>query len=297
MSEQNMANSIKRAPRKRRGSMLVMTLRRLTKNKLALAGFIILALMILMALFSEYISPYPFEQTDLYNTFDAPSKEHLFGTDELGRDILSRLITGTKDSLRIGLLSVLYSSIIGIALGCISGYYARFVDGIIMRLMDIFSAIPPLVLAIAICAVLGPGINNCIISLAISGVPSFVRMARACVFNVRRMEYLEAATAINCNTLQIIVKHILPNILAPLLVQMTMTVANNILTASQLSFIGRGVQPPNPEWGAMLSAGRNYIRNYPHMVLFPGITIMLAVLSLNMVGDGLRDALDPKLKD
>lgn len=297
MSEQNMANSIKRAPRKRRGSMLVMTLRRLTKNKLALAGFIILALMILMALFSEYISPYPFEQTDLYNTFDAPSKEHLFGTDELGRDILSRLITGTKDSLRIGLLSVLYSSIIGIALGCISGYYARFVDGIIMRLMDIFSAIPPLVLAIAICAVLGPGINNCIISLAISGVPSFVRMARACVFNVRRMEYLEAATAINCNTLQIIVKHILPNILAPLLVQMTMTVANNILTASQLSFIGLGVQPPNPEWGAMLSAGRNYIRNYPHMVLFPGITIMLAVLSLNMVGDGLRDALDPKLKD
>lgn len=297
MSEQNMANSIKRAPRKRRGAMLVMTLRRLTKNKLALAGFIILALMILMALFSEYISPYPFEQTDLYNTFDAPSKEHLFGTDELGRDILSRLITGTKDSLRIGLLSVLYSSIIGIALGCISGYYARFVDGIIMRLMDIFSAIPPLVLAIAICAVLGPGINNCIISLAISGVPSFVRMARACVFNVRRMEYLEAATAINCNTLQIIVKHILPNILAPLLVQMTMTVANNILTASQLSFIGLGVQPPNPEWGAMLSAGRNYIRNYPHMVLFPGITIMLAVLSLNMVGDGLRDALDPKLKD
>ena len=166
-----------------------------------------------------------------------------------------------------------------------------------MRLMDIFSAIPPLVLAIAICAVLGPGINNCIISLAISGVPSFVRMARACVFNVRRMEYLEAATAINCNTLQIIVKHILPNILAPLLVQMTMTVANSILTASQLSFIGLGVQPPNPEWGAMLSAGRNYIRNYPHMVLFPGITIMLAVLSLNMVGDGLRDALDPKLKD
>ena len=225
------------------------------------------------------------------------SAHKLLKRGEFPQDLFVHWMFTTTHSLRIGLLSVLYSSIIGIALGCISGYYARFVDGIIMRLMDIFSAIPPLVLAIAICAVLGPGINNCIISLAISGVPSFVRMARACVFNVRRMEYLEAATAINCNTLQIIVKHILPNILAPLLVQMTMTVANNILTASQLSFIGLGVQPPNPEWGAMLSAGRNYIRNYPHMVLFPGITIMLAVLSLNMVGDGLRDAFDPKLKD
>lgn len=283
--------------RKKRKSMFLMTMRRLAKNKLAVAGLIILFLMILMAVLSPIISPYPFEETDLYNTFDTPSAAHLFGTDELGRDILSRLMVGTKFSLRIGLLSVLYSSVIGIALGCVSGYYGGMVDGLLMRVMDVFSAIPALVLAIAICAVLGPGVNNCIISIAISGVPSFVRMARASVLNVRRMEYLEAATAINCNTAQIIVKHILPNILAPLIVLMTMSVANNILTASQLSFIGLGVQPPDPEWGAMLSNGRNYIRNYPHMVIFPGITIMLAVLSLNMVGDGLRDALDPKLKD
>lgn len=297
MAEQIVMQESEQVVRKKRESMLMITLRRLAKNKLTMAGLVILLLMTVISLLAPVLAPYPFEQTDLYNTFATPSAAHLFGTDELGRDILSRLMVGTKFSLRIGLVSVLYSSVVGIAIGCISGYYGGKIDGFIMRFMDIFSAIPALVLAIAICAVLGPGINNCILSIAISGTPSFVRMARASVLNVRRMEYLEAATAINCNTAQIIVKHILPNILAPLIVLMTMTVANNILTASQLSFIGLGVQPPNPEWGAMLSAGRNYIRNYPHMVLFPGITIMLAVLSLNMVGDGLRDALDPKLKD
>jgi len=283
--------------RVKRQSMFMITMRRMAKNKLAVAGLVILLLMVLIALLAPVISPYPFEETDLYNTFDAPSKAHLFGTDELGRDILSRLMVGTRYSLRIGLLSVLFSAVIGIALGCISGYFGGHTDGIIMRVMDVFSAIPPLVLAIAICAVLGPGINNCILSIAVSGVPTFVRMARASVLNMRKVEYLEAATSINCTTAQIIVKHILPNILAPLIVLMTMQVATNILTASQLSFIGLGVQPPNPEWGAMLAAGRNYIRNYPHMVIFPGVVIMLAVLSLNMLGDGLRDALDPKLKD
>ena len=283
--------------RVKRQSMFMITMRRMAKNKLAVAGRVILLLMVLIALLAPVISPYPFEETDLYNTFDAPSKAHLFGTDELGRDILSRLMVGTRYSLRIGLLSVLFSAVIGIALGCISGYFGGHTDGIIMRVMDVFSAIPPLVLAIAICAVLGPGINNCILSIAVSGVPTFVRMARASVLNMRKVEYLEAATSINCTTAQIIVKHILPNILAPLIVLMTMQVATNILTASQLSFIGLGVQPPNPEWGAMLAAGRNYIRNYPHMVIFPGVVIMLAVLSLNMLGDGLRDALDPKLKD
>ncbi len=289
--------TVKTTNQGKRQSMFMITLRRMGKNKLAVAGLIILLAMILIALLAPVISPYPFEETDLYNTFDTPSKAHLFGTDELGRDILSRLMVGTRYSLRIGLLSVAFSAIIGIALGCISGYFGGRTDGIIMRVMDVFSAIPPLVLAIAICAVLGPGINNCILSIAVSGVPTFVRMARASVLNMRKVEYLEAATSINCSTAQIIVKHILPNILAPLIVLMTMQVATNILTASQLSFIGLGVQPPNPEWGAMLAGGRNYIRNYPHMVIFPGVVIMLAVLSLNMVGDGLRDALDPKLKD
>ena len=169
MSEQSVKVDTERPARKKRQSMFIMTLRRLGKNRLSMLGLIILVLMIIVAFLSPIISPYPFEQTDLYNTFGTPSTSHLFGTDELGRDILSRLMVGTKYSLRIGLLSVLYSSVIGIALGCISGYYGGAVDGLLMRIMDIFSAIPALVLAIAICAVLGPGVDNCIISIAISG--------------------------------------------------------------------------------------------------------------------------------
>lgn len=282
---------------KKKESMTIITMRRLKKNKTAMAGLVILVLMLLIAVFAPIIAPYDYTETDLFATFGTPSLKHPFGTDELGRDILSRLMIGAQYSLRIGFISVLASSVIGIALGAICGYFGGKVDSIIMRLMDVFQALPALVMAIAICAVLGPGVNNCIISIAVSGVPGYVRMARASVLNIRKMEYLEAATAINCSTPTIIIKHILPNALAPLIVQMTMGVANSILSASSLSFIGLGVQPPTPEWGAMLSAGRNYIRNYPHMVLFPGITIMLCILSLNMLGDGLRDALDPKLKD
>lgn len=287
----------KNTKRRKKESMTVITLRRLKRNKTAMAGLVILLLMLFLALIAPYIAPYDETQTDLFNTFGKPSPEHPFGTDELGRDILSRLMIGSKDSLRIGLLSVAFSSVIGIMLGAVCGYFGGRIDTVLMRLMDIFQALPSLIMAIAVCAVLGPGLNNCIISITISAIPGYVRMARASVLNIRKMEYLEAATAINCTVPQIILKHILPNALAPLIVQITMGVATSILSASNLSFIGLGVQPPNPEWGAMLSAGRNYIRNYPHMVLFPGVTIMLCVLSLNMLGDGLRDALDPKLKD
>lgn len=283
--------------RKKSESMTIITMRRLKSNKLALGGLIIILVLLLIALLAPFIAPYSFDETDLFNTFGAPSLAHPFGTDELGRDILSRLMIGSKYSLSIGLISAGVASVVGIALGAICGYLGGKVDSIIMRIMDVFQALPALIMAIAICAVLGPGLNNCIISISVSSIPGFVRMARACVLNIRKMEYLEAATAINCTTAQIIIHHILPNALAPLIVQMTMAVATNILSASNLSFIGLGVQPPNPEWGAMLSAGRNYIRNYPHMVMFPGVTIMICVLSLNMLGDGLRDALDPKLKD
>lgn len=282
---------------KKKESMTIITLRRLQKNKTAMAGLVILILMLAIAVLAPVLAPYDYTETDLFATFGTPSLKHPFGTDELGRDILSRLMVGSRYSLKIGFISVAISSVIGIALGSICGYFGGKVDSWIMRIMDIFQALPALVMAIAICAVLGPGVRNCIISIAISGIPGYVRMARASVLNIRKMEYLEAATAINCSTSTIIIKHILPNALAPLIVQMTMGVANGILSASSLSFIGLGVQPPMPEWGAMLSAGRNYIRNYPHMVMFPGITIMLCILSLNMLGDGLRDALDPKLKD
>lgn len=296
MNQQNESKTLNGETAKRQ-SMTIIMLRRLKKNKMAMGGLIILTFMLLLAIFGPLIAPYSYTETDLFHTFGLPSLQHPFGTDELGRDILSRLIIGTRASLQIGFLSMAGASVIGIMLGSICGYFGGRADAVIMRIMDIFQALPPLILAIAICAALGPGLNNCILALVISNIPSFVRMTRASVLNIRRMEYLEAATAINCSTTRIIVKHILPNALSPLIVQLTMGVANAIISASAMSFIGLGVQPPNPEWGAMLSAGRSYIRNYPHMVTFSGIMIMVTVLSLNMLGDGLRDALDPKLKN
>lgn len=282
---------------KKNESMMQLTIRRLFKNKVAVFGLIILAVLLLIAIFGPLIAPYSEVDQDLLNCYGLPSLQHPFGTDELGRDILSRLIIGSRASLKIGLVSIAGSAAIGIIIGCISGYFGGRADNVIMRLMDILQALPPMVLAIAVCAALGAGINNCILALIISSIPGFVRMARASVLNIRGMEYLEAATAINCSTSRIIIKHILPNALSPLIVQITMGVANSILSASAMSFVGLGVQPPDPEWGAMLSAGRNYIRNYPHMVIFPGVVIMITVLALNMLGDGLRDAMDPKLKD
>ncbi|MEX1375871.1 MAG: ABC transporter permease [Eubacteriales bacterium] len=278
-------------------SPFLETLKRLKRNKMAIAGLIIIVLLGLVAIFAPWLSPYKFDQTDIKNTFAAPSWEHPFGTDELGRDILSRIMYGGRYSLQIGIISISTSLIVGIMVGSIAGFYGGRFDMVIMRFLDIFQSIPGLVLAIAVSATLGPGFTNCIIALAIGMVPGFARMTRASILNIRKMEYLEAATSINASNFRIIYRHVIPNAIAPLIVQATMAIAGAILVAASLSFIGLGVQPPTPEWGAMLSAGRGYIRNHPHLVMFPGVTIMLAVLSLNMLGDGLRDALDPKLKD
>ena len=289
---------MKRSEKKRKGSSpFMLTFQRLCHNRVAVVGMIITALLVLMAIFADYLMPYPYDKADFMATFAKPSREHLFGTDDLGRDILSRLIYGSRYSLRIGILSVSGAMVGGIVLGSIAGYFGGWVDNLIMRCLDVFQAIPGMVLSIAVSAVLGPGFGNCILALTISMIPSFSRMMRASILNVRKMEYLEAASSINCSSFRIIWRHVLPNSLSPLIVQATMSVATAILIAAGLSFIGLGVQPPDPEWGAMLSSGRAYIRDYPHLVLFPGITIMIAVLSLNMFGDGLRDALDPKLKD
>jgi len=296
MNLQKERKALSRQPAKRQ-SMTVMTLRRMKKNKMAMVGLIILTFIMLVAIFGPLIAPYSYTETDLLHTYGLPSLLHPFGTDELGRDILSRMIIGSRASLSIGFVSMAGASVIGIMFGSICGYFGGKVDTVIMRFMDILQALPPLIMAITICAALGPGLNNCIVAITISNIPSFVRMTRASVLNIRRMEYLEAATAINCSTSRIIVKHILPNALSPLIVQLTMGIATSIISASAMSFLGLGVQPPDAEWGAMLSAGRSYIRNYPHMVTFAGVTIMITVLSLNMLGDGLRDALDPKLKN
>lgn len=283
--------------KKRSEKPIVVTWRRLKKNKLATVGLVIIVIMILLAVLAPLIVPYKVDAVNLKNKLKLPSSDHWFGTDELGRDIFSRLLYGARFSLQIGILGVLISASGGILLGSIAGYYGGATDNLIMRLMDVLQAMPGIVLAIAISATLGPGLTNCIIALSISAIPNYARMTRASILNVRKMEYLEAATSINCSNSRIIMKHVLPNAFSPLIVQSTMGIAGTIMGAAMLSFIGLGVQPPTPEWGAMLSAGRNYLRDYPHLCIFPGVTIMIAVLSLNMLGDGLRDALDPKLKN
>ncbi|NLK71405.1 MAG: ABC transporter permease [Clostridiales bacterium] len=278
-------------------SFFLITLKRLKKNKLAMVGLFFMIFMILVSVFAPFIAPYSYEEQNLSITFQTPNKEHLMGTDNLGRDILSRIIYGGRMSLRIGIIAVAIASAMGIFFGSIAGYYGGKTDNIIMRVLDIFQAVPPLLMAIAIAAALGPGIMNAMIAIGISTTPAFARITRASFLNVCGMEYIEAAKAINATDRRIIIKHVLPNAMSPILVEMTMGVAKAILIAASLSFIGLGAQPPLPEWGAMLSGGRNYIRDYWHIVLFPGVTIMLTVLSLNMLGDGLRDALDPRLKN
>ena len=280
---------------KKKESMFFMTWKRLAKNKLAVAGLIVLIITALLAVFAPIAAPYGYEEQDLFNTLAGPSREHWLGTDNLGRDMLSRLIYGGRNSLTLGLISVALAAALGVILGAVSGYYGGKVDMVIMRLLDVLQAVPAILLAIAISATLGPGYMNCILALTISQIPGFTRMTRASCLNVQGMEYVEAARSINARERRIIFKHVLPNAISPIIVQATMSVATAILTSASLSFIGLGVQPPQAEWGAMLSAGRSYIRSNPHVIIYPGITIMIVVLSLNLLGDGLRDALDPRL--
>lgn len=278
-------------------SQLVEILERLAKNKLAMLGLIIIILMTLAAIFAPFIAPYNYAQQDMSAVYLSPCKEHLLGMDKLGRDILSRLIFGARQSLRIGVFSVAIGAILGTILGSIAGFYSGKVDNIIMRFLDIYQSIPGMLLSIALAASLGPGVNNAILAVGISTIPVYSRIIRASIMTVRDKEYIEAATAINASDFRIITKHVLPNSFAPLIVEITMNIGNSILMAATLSFIGLGAQPPSPEWGAMLSEGRNFMRDYGYLVIYPGICIMASVLSFNMLGDGLRDALDPRLKN
>ncbi|MCR3955653.1 MAG: ABC transporter permease [Gudongella sp.] len=271
--------------------------KRLKRSKMAIFGLVIIILLIGMAIFADYIAPYPFDEQNLMNTFQSPNSDHLFGTDEFGRDILSRVIYGSRVSLVVGFIAVGIALVTGGFLGAISGYYGGRVDNFIMRIMDVLLAIPSMLLAIAIVAALGPGLTNLMIAVGISSIPTYARTVRAAVMSIKGMEYIEASKVSGSRDIRIIFKHILPNSLAPVIVQATLGVASAILTAAGMSFIGLGIQPPNPEWGAMLSGGRAYIRDYSYMTVFPGIAIMITILALNLLGDGLRDALDPKLKN
>ncbi len=270
---------------------------RFFKNKPAVISFCIILILVLCAIFAERIAPFGYDDQDLSRRFIFPNKEFLFGTDDYGRDIFSRIVYGARTSLIIGLISVSFSCVIGIVLGSIAGFYGKTIDNIIMRFIDIMLAIPNILLAISIAASLGPGIVNLIIAVGIGAIPGYARIVRASILSVKEQEYIEAARAIGASDSRLILKHILPNCLAPIIVQATMSIATAILSAATLSFIGLGISPPTPEWGSMLSAGRAYLRDYWHVVTFPGLIIMITVFAFNLFGDGLRDALDPRLKN
>ncbi len=269
---------------------------RLKKNKSAMFGMFIIGLLFFCAIFADVIAPYGIDDQNLANSLVKPNSEFWFGTDNFGRDIFSRIIHGSRISLQVGFVAVSISMIVGGALGAIAGFFGGRLDNIIMRSMDILLAIPSILLAISIVSALGPGLINVMIAVGISSIPSYSRIVRASVITLKDQEFVEAARAVGTSNFRIITKHIIPNALAPIIVQATLGVAGAILSAAGLSFIGLGIQPPTPEWGSMLSAGRQFIRDYPHISMYPGLVIMITIFGLNLFGDGLRDALDPRLK-
>ena len=271
-------------------------MKRLSKNHLAVLGLIILCVILFCAVFAPLIAPYSYTEMDAAHTFEGPTAAHWFGTDNLGRDILSRLLYGARYSLSLALISVLLSQCCGIVIGSIAGFYGGVLEDVIMRIIDVIQSIPGTLLTITIATVFGSGFLNTILALSISHIPGSARNVRALVLSVRKNEYLEAAEACNCSDARKIATHIIPNILSYIIVSMTTATAYTILMAASLSYIGLGVQPPTPEWGAMLTGARDYMRDYPYMLVFPGLCIAFTVLSLNLLGDGLRDAMDPKLK-
>jgi len=272
--------------------------RRLKKNKPAIGGMIVLIILILFALFADVIANY---ETVVIKPNGAlrlapPSAEHIMGTDHLGRDMFARVVHGARISLSIGLVTTGVSVVIGGLVGAAVAYWGGLFDTIAMRFCDIMSCIPVMLMALAIVAALGPNIVNLVIAITITSIPVYIRFIRATVLTVVDMEYIEAARACGTGDFRIIRKHILVNVTGPIIVQATLSISGMILSAAALSFLGMGVQPPQPEWGAMLSDSKEYMRTNPFLMVFPGLAIILAALSFNLLGDGLRDALDPRLK-
>jgi peptide/nickel transport system permease protein len=268
----------------------------LLRSKVAIAGLVIMGIFVLTAILAPLLTPYdPIVQT-LTLRRQPPSWAHPLGMDDLGRDILSRIIFGTRRSLQVGVLSVGLAIVVGMFIGAIAGYAGGWLDTLVMRFMDIMLAFPALLLAIAIVTILGPGLMNMLYAIGIVSIPAYARIVRASVLSVKQQDYTLAARALGVRRLRILFRHILPNCLTPLIVQGTLGIGTAILDAAGLSFLGLGAQPPDPEWGAMLGQGRYAVFSAPHIVLFPGIAIMLTVLGFNLLGDGLRDALDPRLR-
>lgn len=271
--------------------------RRFRKNKGAVIGLLIIFFTIILAVFAPQIAPYDPYQQNWRNRMQPPSRDHWMGTDEHGRDQMSRIIFGARLSLTIGLISVVIGLVAGGFLGLISGFFGGLLDNIIMRIMDIMMAFPGVLLALALVAALGPGLYNVMIAVGIWSIPLFSRLMRGTVLSIKENDFVEGARALGATNFRILARHILPNVAAPILVLSTLRLATALLSAAALSFLGLGAQPPQPDWGAMLSQARAHIHMSPHLSMFPGLAIMILVLSFNMLGDGLRDALDPRLKN
>ena len=268
--------------------------RRLRRRRGAMIGLAVVLLFVVLAVFAPWIAPQDPIATNWGALRKAPSAEHWMGTDEIGRDVLSRVIWGTQASLLAGVVSVSISLLLGVPIGLAAGFLGGFVDGLISRITDAFLACPFLILAIALAAFLGPSLTNAMIAIGVSATPIFVRLTRAQVINIKVEDYIEAARAVGNPPLRIALRHVMPNILAPLIVQATLAIAAAVIAEASLSFLGLGQQPPAPSWGSMLNTAKNYVENAPWMAIWPGMSIFLLVLSFNLLGDGLRDALDPR---
>lgn len=281
----------------RSGSGFVLVMKRLCRNPIALLGLAIVIIYAGVALFAPWLAPHPPYEQNLSRSFAPLSAEHPMGCDEFGRDILSRVIFGARTSLTIQVFSVFFALVVGVVLGAAGGYLGGWLDELIMRFMDILLAFPGILLALAIVAVLGPDLPNLIFAIGVYSVPQFARITRGSVITVKQNEYVTAARAIGESHLSIVMRYVLPNAVSPIIIQTTLRMATVLLTAAGLGFLGLGVQPPEPEWGTMLSTARMYLRSAPLVAVFPGVSIMIVVLGFNFFGDGLQDALNPRLKD
>ena len=298
MVENSASGVIAEKPKKVRAqSQVKETLKRLVRNRLALVGMIILIIYILIAIFGPFLTPYNYAEFSLMDKKSPPSAAHWCGTDQYGRDILTRLLVGTRYSMGLGLGAVALGLLFGVILGCLAGYFGGWVEEIIMRFGDLVQSIPSMLLAIIISIVLGTGFIQTVIAIGFGRITLNARLIRAQFLSQRRLEYVEAALATNCPKGKLMFVHILPNTISPLIVTSTMGVGGTVMMAANLSFINLGIQPPSPEWGAMISDANAMVRSAPYQILFPGLMLAIFVLALNLFGDGLRDALDPKLKD
>lgn len=270
---------------------------RFAKNRVAVIGLIVILLLVLVAIFAPQLAPYRYDKIDPLNSYQAPSAEHLFGTDGLGRDLFSRVLYGSRYSLAIAFASQAVGIVIGIFFGALAGFFGGLLSDIIMRFCDIFQAIPATLMAILVSQALGSGFFSTTMALAVTTVPSITRVVRSLILQLRNQEFIEAGRAINCRNARLIVCHILPNIIPQVIISFTGGLSGKFIESAGLSYLGLGVQPPTPEWGALLTDGKAYLRYNPNLVICPGIFIMVAALAFNLVGDGLRDALDPRLRD